>query len=165
MISSYNIESAIAFHHVISFLQKQGTKFDFGKTNLSEELVYLTNDMNLTKQGKGNLKRLYNKVKSEFSSVRSTNRAMHFGNTIFMRPTGNYVNTFHQELENVPTDSDDIMLNIQDRKPKAISAGYRYTGYAIQLIMTLATIMYFYNRFSSHVVENEQEDNSLQNSI
>lgn len=165
-IASYNTESAIAFHHVISFLQKQGTTFDFGKLNLSQELVCLSDDMNLTEPGKINLRRLYNNVRNEVEKelayTRPTKRAMHFGNKIFMRSAGKYVNSFHQELENKSPDSNDILLNIQYRKPKPIVG---YTTRAIQLMVTLGAFMYFTNAFSSVAVEDAQEGNSHQHSL
>ena len=165
VIRPYNNESAIAFYHVISFLQKNGTHFNFNNVSLSSELVYLTKDLDLTEKGLLNLKRLYNEVQSKYSNKKPTSRAMHFGNSIFTHSQQKHVNTFHQELEGVKVDSDSTMLSIQEKNPQPVSAGHRYIGYAIQLTMLLATALYFFNKYSNHSDDNLQEHDHFQNSI
>lgn len=112
-ISPYNDQSAIAFHQVIDFLQKCGTRFELDVYDLSKALT----DKSL----------LLDNYRMQMKRVEEEKRDMHFGNKIITYKNSkgrDFLNLHHQAISGYAEDPKACLLVVKDPNPKSVHTSY-----------------------------------------
>lgn len=145
-IRARNDESVLVFHRVIEFMKQCGTKFDFSRFQLNDNLISSELLLNL-----------YSELARKTEN--STTRSMHLWSTIFTAASKPYLNRYHQRLstEEIAND-EDCALTIKTRQPLSISPQQRKLIIITQVVFALAMVFIIYNKFISA----PHEDNSNQ---
>lgn len=103
-VKAQNNESVIGFHRIVEFMQKCGTRFDFGRLQLNNNLVYPC--------AREQLLDLYGQLVRE--AVSQKPRLMHLYNSIHTTEGRPYLNRHHQKLSGADIRPDECILSIKN---------------------------------------------------